>query len=140
MTIRPATPADAPALADLITQLGYPTDVADVPARLARLGADGRAAALVAIDDGRLVGLATVHVLHLLNHARPLAELSLLVVDEEARGTGIGRSLVQAVEAYARDAGCEKVTVTTHEDRAGARAFYPAVGFEPTGRRFGKGL
>lgn len=48
--IRPATAADAPALAELLGHLGYPADPGDVPARLERLRAanDDALIALVA--------------------------------------------------------------------------------------------
>jgi GNAT superfamily N-acetyltransferase len=137
--VRPVTPADAEDVARLLTQLGYPADPADVPARLSRL-AGGGAAALVAERAGVVVGLATVHVLPVLNRPRDVAWLTALVVEAEARGGGVGRALVEAVEAHARAAGCERLSVTTYEDRAGAQAFYERVGLAPTGRRFGKQL
>ena len=52
------TAADAPQVADLSTQLGYPASAADTSARIAAL--EGRWAALVADVDGRAVGW--VHV------------------------------------------------------------------------------
>lgn len=53
---------------------------------------------------------------------------------------GAGRALVEAVEAFARASGCERLSVTTQDNRHGARAFYPRAGLEETGRRFGKAL
>ena len=35
---------------------------------------------------------------------------------------------------------CERLSVTTHTDRADARAFYVQIGMQETGRRFGKPL
>lgn len=139
ITIRAATDSDAEAVARLLTDLGYPTSATDVPGRRARLTAGGRGAILLAVGDGT-IGLATVHVLSVLNRPRDVAWLTALVVDERARGQGVGRALVGAVESYARAAGCERLSVTTHEASAGARAFYPRVGLAPTGRRFGKQL
>jgi GNAT superfamily N-acetyltransferase len=138
LTIREAAASDADALARLCTQLGYPSASAAMPSRLSRLNADGCASALVATQDGEAVGLATVHLRHALNHATPLAQLSLLVVDERARGRGIGRALVAAVEAWARERGCHRIVVTTALHRSDAHRFYERIGYVHTGRRYGK--
>ena len=138
--VRRAAAADTIAVAGLLTQLGYPTAAADVPPRLERLMAGDRAVVLVAERDGFVVGLATAHILSVLNRPRDVAWLTALVVDEAARGLGVGRTLVESVEEFARQSGCERLSVTTQEHRADARAFYPRVGLEETGRRFGKGM
>jgi GNAT superfamily N-acetyltransferase len=138
--VRPATVADADAIGRLLDQLGYPTASAEVPARLDRLIDDGRAAVMLAECGGEVIGLATVHVLAVLHRRSRVAWLTALVVDEAMRGTGVGRALVEAVEELARQSGCERLSVTTHEDRSGAHAFYRRIGMTATGRRFGKTL
>jgi N-acetylglutamate synthase-like GNAT family acetyltransferase len=137
--MRRASAADAPVIAALLGQLGYPTDAADVPRRMEQL-VQHRGIVLLAERDERVVGLATAHVLSVLNRKRDVAWLTALVVDETARGSGVGRSLVQAVESFARTANCERLSVTTHEDWMHAREFYVRVGLPATGRRFGKML
>lgn len=138
--IRPATSSDAGAIARLLAQLGYPTKSADVPERLERLMVDDRAVILLAERDTQVVGLATVHILSVMNRQGDVAWLTALVVDEPARGTGVGRALVEAVEQFARQSGCERLAVTTQEHRTGAHRFYLRVGLEPAGRRFAKML
>jgi N-acetylglutamate synthase-like GNAT family acetyltransferase len=140
LQIRQATPADADAIARLLGQLGYPTDDAVVPERLDRLQRNHRAAVLVAQRGDEVIGLATVHVLSVLNRPRNVAWLTALVVDESVRGSGVGRRLVESVEDFARQSGCERLSVTTQEHRTDARTFYSRIGLEPTGRRFGKVL
>jgi N-acetylglutamate synthase-like GNAT family acetyltransferase len=140
LQIRQATAADADAIARLLGQLGYPTDGVVVPERLNRLRANHRGVVLVAQRGDEVVGFATVHVLSVLNRPRDVAWLTALVVDESARGSGVGRRLVESVEDFARQSGCERLSVTTQEHRTDARAFYGRVGLEPTGRRFGKVL
>jgi len=138
--MRKATTADADAIAGLLDQLGYPTTSAQVPARLDRLAGGGRATVLVAQQEDRVVGLATVHMLSVLNRNRDVAWLTALVVDASARKSGVGRALVEAVESFARQAGCERLSVTTHEHLTDAHKFYLRVGLQQTGRRFGKML
>ena len=140
LRIRRAGVADADAIARLLVQLGYPTERSEVPDRLERLWLTQRAAVLLAERDDQVVGLATVHVLSVVNRRRDVALLTALVVDESARGSGVGRSLVNAVEDFARRSNCERLSVTTQENRRGAHAFYDRVGLKQTGRRFGKAL
>jgi GNAT superfamily N-acetyltransferase len=75
-----------------------------------------------------------------LNRRRDVAWLTALAVDESARRSGVGRGLVEAVEDFARQSGCERLSVTTQEHRTDACTFYIRVGLEQTGRRFGKML
>jgi N-acetylglutamate synthase-like GNAT family acetyltransferase len=140
LTIRRAEEADAEAIARLLDQLGYPADNAEVPERLQRLRANHRGAVLLAEREHEVVGLATVHILSVLNRRRDVAWLTALVVDESVRGSGVGRLLVTAAEDFARQSGCERLSVTTQEHRADAHKFYVRIGLEPTGRRFGKML
>jgi GNAT superfamily N-acetyltransferase len=138
-TIRDARPADADAIARLLTQLGYPTETEAVASRLDRLLIVGDRV-VVAEVDGAVVGLAHLQVTPAIERDRPAAKLGALVVDEAQRGHGIGRALVEAMEAEARRRGCELLYLTTAERRDDAHAFYERVGLEHTGRRYGRTL
>jgi N-acetylglutamate synthase-like GNAT family acetyltransferase len=135
--IRNARVDDAEAIARLLGQLGYPADAASVARRLELLGDDR----LVVADlGGAVVGLAQLHVAPSLEYDRPAAKLAAIVVDEAQRGQGVGRALVDAMEAEARAHGCELLYLTTAERRADAHAFYERLGLEYTGRRYAKRL
>jgi N-acetylglutamate synthase-like GNAT family acetyltransferase len=136
VTVRPARAGDAAGITTLLGQLGYSTEAAAVRLRLERLDAE----ALVAEDDGAVVGLAAVQVMHVLERDAPVARLTALVVHEDARGRGVARALLEAVEGRAREAGCERIHVTSAERRTDAHAAYVAMGFARTGLRFGKAL
>jgi ribosomal protein S18 acetylase RimI-like enzyme len=133
--IRRAAPQDLPGLAVLLEQLGCPAAPEEIERRLERL--DGE---LFVAADGELLGLAGLQVMHVLQRDEPSARLTALVVREDARGRGVARALVTAVEAAARAAGCAQLHVTTANHRADAHAAYRALGFEDTGRRFAKPL
>ena len=133
--IRLATDADAPAVASLLSHLGYPAEPADLPERLRRMRAAGDDA-FVAELDGSAVGLATVHTRAVLHVARPVAQLTALVVPPEMRGRGVGRALVAAAERWGRERGADRLVVTTALHRADAPLFYERLGFEHTGRRY----
>jgi GNAT superfamily N-acetyltransferase len=136
--IRQATSDDAAALARLCTQLGYPAQAAQMPARLERLAADPNARAFVAVRGADVLGLTTLHLRYTLNHEAPIAQITLLVVDEDQRTRGVGRALVEAAEQWARERGAHRIVVTTQLSRTGAHAFYERVGYSHTGRRYGK--
>ena len=138
-TIRDARPADADAIARLLTQLGYPTGAEAVASRLDRLLIVGDRV-VVAELDGAVVGLAHLQVTPAIERDRPAAKLGALVVDEAHRGHGIGRLLVETMEGEARRRGCELLFLTTSERRDDAHAFYERVGLEHTGRRYGRTL
>lgn len=135
MQVRRAARHDLPGLAALLGQLGYPASAGELERRLRRLDGD----LFVAADDEPL-GLAALQILHVLQRDAPAARLTALVVREDARGRGVARALIAAVEAAAREAGCDHLHVTTANHRADAHAAYRALGFEDTGRRFAKRL
>jgi GNAT superfamily N-acetyltransferase len=139
LTIRDARPADAEAIAGLLGQLGYPTEGRAVEVRLERLRIVGDRI-VVADADGSVAGLAHLQVTPALEYERPAAKLAALVVDESHRGEGIGRALVDAVEAEARARGCALLFVTTAARRGDAHEFYRRVGLDETGKRFAKYL
>jgi GNAT superfamily N-acetyltransferase len=140
LTIRDARPGDAPALAPLLDQLGYPAAPEAVRRRIEVLAASDADRLVVAELDGRIVGLAAIHVSLALEYDEPAAKLSAIVVDREHRRRGIGEALVAAMEAEARTHGCGLIFLTTAERRGGAHAFYRRIGWEETGRRFAKKL
>ncbi|HEX9380591.1 MAG TPA: GNAT family N-acetyltransferase [Gaiellaceae bacterium] len=139
LTIRDARAADAPAIALLLDQLGYPAEVGAVEGRLERLVIVGDRV-VVADLDGQVVGLAQLHVSPALEYDRPAAKLAALVVDDAHRGRGIGRALVEEMEAEARKRGCVLLFLTTSERRDDAHAFYERLGLEQTGRRYSRTL
>jgi GNAT superfamily N-acetyltransferase len=138
IVVRHAVAADTDDMARLCKQLGYPSAASAVPARLERIGTDPNARVFVALSAKAIVGLATVHLRHTINHDVPIAQLTLLVVDEANRTRGVGRALVEAAERFAREQGSNRINVTTALDRAGAHAFYERIGYKQTGRRYGK--
>jgi len=134
-TIRDGGPADAEAVARLLTQLGYPSDATAVEERLERLQVVGDRV-VVAELEGEVVGLAHLQVTPAIERDRPAGKIGALVVDEAQRGHGLGRALMQAIEAEARLRGCELLFLTTAGRRDDAHTFYERVGLEHTGRRY----
>lgn len=95
---------------------------------------DGRVETrLVAVRLGVLVGVATVK-----NLGRKAATLFQLFVDENYRGAGIGRQLVQAAEELAREA--RSVAMSAVVEDGGPFEFYARLGYEPVHHEEGRTL
>jgi GNAT superfamily N-acetyltransferase len=139
LTVRAARLDDSEAIADLLSQLGYPVDTGAIPSRLERLVMLGDTVAVAELD-GKVVGLAHLQVSPALEHDRPAAKVGALVVDDSSRRRGVGRALVAAMEEEARSRGCGLFYLTTSERRDDAHAFYEQMGLEQTGRRYGTTL
>jgi GNAT superfamily N-acetyltransferase len=127
--IRPAEPGDVEALASLSLQLGYPVSEADVRAHLERGPSGEHRSLLVAVREGQVHGwveLATRSALE----SGAWAEITGLVVDEAARGAGIGSQLVAAARAWTRERGLARLRVRTNATRERTARFYERAGFE----------
>ncbi|MDD9967751.1 MAG: GNAT family N-acetyltransferase [Myxococcales bacterium] len=87
---------------------------------------------LAAFEDSRAVGFVSLAV-----HFGNACEIYVMGVLQERHRSGIGRALVTASEAFARDRGCALMTVKTvgpsreDEDYRKTRKFYLAMGFLP---------
>jgi ribosomal protein S18 acetylase RimI-like enzyme len=64
-----------------------------------------------------------------------LAHLYAMWVAPEARGSGAGRALLDAVVAWATDRGTERLVTSVTDGNAAAAALYAGAGFADTGRR-----
>jgi GNAT superfamily N-acetyltransferase len=136
VAIREAAPNDAPALAPLLGELGYPVGAETLAYRLDRLAGRPDHVVLVAEDEIGAVGLLALHVFPLIAYDHDVGMIMALVVTERARGTGVGRALIDRAEAVAKSLGASRLLVTTHVRRADAHQFYERLGFEFTGRRY----
>ena len=140
MIIRVAALSDAEVIAALITSLGYASTPEQVRKRLAAMERDHATLAVVAEDGGQVTGLATSHGLAAIHADKLVFLLSALVVAETARRRGVGRALVEHVEAWARFQGATRLSVVTGTRRADAHAFYDKIGYARTGFRYAKEL
>lgn len=137
--IREASESDATALVDLLDQLGYPSAAEEIQLRLRSIARFPLARAWVAEESG-LVGLATCHMLPSVHASAPVAWMTTLVVDAKCRGRGIGRGLVEVVEAWAHANGAVRISLSSGVQRDSAHSFYARIGYAQSGIRFTKSL
>ncbi len=130
-TIRPIRANDAPFLAGLLAQLGYPSELDVVVSRLASLLNSPTQQVLVAVpaDDSRIDGYVGVERrLTLVEGER--VEITGLVVDSSARRSGVGRALMRAAEQWAVQRGVAIVVVRSNVMRPESHPFYEALGYQ----------
>ena len=130
--IRAATADDAAAIAVLLdrfnTEFDEPTPGVEVlEANVSWLVDEGEMTVLLAGEPA--VGLAVLRVRGALWTTGAEAHLQELYVVPDRRGEGIGRALLEATIAKAREAGADGIDLATGEGDKAARALYESAGF-----------
>ena len=122
--VRLLGPGDAAVLHDIAPGVfDNPVD----PRWSAEFFADPRHHLAVALDAGRVVGMASgVHYVH--PDKPPELWVNEVGVAPTHEGRGLGRRLVAALLAHGRALGCRTAWVLTDEDNAAARRTYAAAG------------
>ncbi len=96
--------------------------------RLSRVIGDPATSLLVVRDDSRIVGAAAVLVFATAAFVK--ARIEDVVVDEHARGKGVGEALVRRCLEVARERGAEIVELQSARWREVANRLYPRLGFQ----------
>ena len=117
------------AFARLIPQLSRSNPPPSAEELVAMAGSEA-SVLLIARDPergGEIVGSLTLAMFRIPTGLR--AWIEDVVVDESARGRGVGEALNQAALARARDAGCRTVDLTSRPSREAANRLYQRIGF-----------
>ncbi len=94
---------------------------------LAEIVASEASILYVAVHDGSIVGSLTLVLFRIPTALR--AWIEDVVVDEAARGLGVGRALNEAALDRARQAGAGTVDLTSRPSREAANRLYQRIGF-----------
>ena len=126
--IRDATPDDEASCAALLTELrggGDPdprlTDV------FGMLLSKERGQITVAVEDGTVLGMATVSFNLALRYGGEYCQLEELIVSPRARGRNLGGRLVQTVVEIASTRGCAEIGLYLLESTEHNRPFYAKI-------------
>lgn len=134
MNTRYATSKDIPELVRVINVAyrvedffidGDRTNAADVKSRMETPGA-----CFIVVDSDSSDALAAAVFVDV--HERR-GHFAVLSVDPAFQGTGLARTLIDAVEKHCRDAGCDALDIEVVNLRLELPAFYAKFGFMPNG-------
>lgn len=139
--IRKAKAEDAPQLAALLRDIGWFESFKSEPIAMATrrvrlhieqcLADDSHSTFVAEAPDGTIVGYGSVHWLPYLFLQGREGYVSELFVRESARGQGVGRELLQNIEADARTRGCARLSLINLRSRESyMRQFYVKAGWE----------
>ena len=153
VTIRAATPDDAPEVFRLIHELAVYEKLADSvkstpdSIRAAMESDDPRVHVLLAYDDtqpgkadndaasrddaGRAVGFALYFLTFSTFEGRPTLYLEDLFVEPARRGSGVGTAFLRELARTASDRGCARMEWTALDWNTTARTFYENLGADP---------
>jgi len=138
-SMREAKPEDAPKVAALLHQMGYPVSEAEAARRIKLYTQPSYHLLVAKIDEG-VVGFIALHIYDVLHLPAPEGRISSLCVDEKIRGTGVGTALLQAAEKYFKEKGCYKIVMNSNLKRPETHQYYLNRGYLFTSKHFAKFL
>ncbi|HUX03560.1 MAG TPA: GNAT family N-acetyltransferase [Acidimicrobiales bacterium] len=124
---RESSPELLVALNHLVPQLSSSAPALTM-SELDRLITSSASTLFVALSDGAYVGTLTLVTFVIPSGRR--AWIEDVVVDEAARGLGVGEALTTSAIAEARRRGVRSIDLTSRPTRAAANALYRKMGFE----------
>ncbi len=116
------------AIARLVGQLSASAQPPSVDAVAAIVASPASRLLLARERDGRVVGMLTIVLFPIPTGMR--AWIEDVVVDQDARGRGVGALLTQAALELAVAHGARTVDLTSRPDREAANRLYARLGFE----------
>ena len=126
--IREMTTKDAEAVNALSKQLGYPLSIEQTLQNIKAIFQSKDHTAFVAEYEHKVVGwigAAQAIMIEVLPHC----EMNGLVIDENHRGMGIGKLLIDRVKHWAKEKGNDKIGLHCNVKRTEAHLFYEHLGF-----------
>jgi len=128
ITPRNIAEADAKAVSVLSEQLGYPISEEETARRIALIRNSENDVAYVAVDDEKVI--AWIHIFYTLRiECEQYCEVGGLVTNEQYRGRGVGKILLEKAREWCKTKGCKRLVVRSNTKRIDAHQFYQKQGF-----------
>lgn len=128
IVIRNITEQDSEAVNTLSAQLGYKMSVDQTLSNIRSVLSSKGHTAFVALHENKIIGwIGAAEALQI--ESAPFCEIRGLVVDEEYRGHGIGKLLIDKVKQWGKATGNKTLRLRANMIRKEAHLFYQHVGF-----------
>ncbi len=128
MLTRKVIAADAADISRLSYQLGYNFSIEETAIQIAAISNSANDVAYVAIDNNKAAGW--IHVFYTMRlECNSYCEIGGLVIDEQYRGKGVGRMLIEQIKPWCLLKHCKELRVRSNIKRTEAHQFYEHLGF-----------
>ncbi len=130
--IRRATKNDAEAIANLYRELNTLSPVSVLPERIEAVANSNNTHLLVCDDGDDIIATALVCLCQdVMFDNQPFALIENVVVSADYKREGIGKSIMDHIEAFCLEQDCSKIILQTSSENRDARDFYTAMGYDP---------
>lgn len=129
IAIREMRPPDIPVCQLLLFQLGYDLTLQEVERRYGAIQDKQDHAVFVGEQDGQVVALLHVYERPAFDKP-PEVIVQALIVDQNCRGAGVGKTMMNVAEHWAANRGFSSVSLTSSASRFGAHSFYERIGYK----------
>lgn len=129
--IRRAQATDAEAISHLYTELNTLSTPSVLPERIAALAGSEHTHLLVCDDGGDVLATALLCLCQdVMFGNQPFALVENFVVSKDYKREGIGKSMMDFIEAFCLEQNCSKIILQTSSENRDARDFYTAMGYD----------
>lgn len=128
ITIREAIAEDAVEITMLSQQLGYIISEQQTLQNINALKQSKHHEVFVAVHEEKVIGWIGVSY-HISLESPPLHEIHGIVVNEQFRGQGIGKMLIEKAKQWCSNKGTDKLRLRCNIKRTGSILFYQKIGF-----------
>jgi N-acetylglutamate synthase-like GNAT family acetyltransferase len=131
-SIRRATKNDALAIANLYRELNTLSQVSVSPERIDAVANSEDTFLLVCDDAGEITATALLCLCQdVMFDNQPFALVENVVVSADHKRAGIGKSMMEYIEAFCLEQNCSKIMLQTSSGNRSAQDFYTAMGYDP---------
>lgn len=133
ISIRDFQPGDMAGITALTNELGYPTTLEQMTARMNTLATQDNYRTFVAVINNQVAGYTGLCKNYFWEQDGHYLRIQALVVNRDHRRQGVGEQLIHAAEQMARQTGAKILLLNcgNREERQAAHQFYREMGFEP---------